>query len=99
MTVVHFLTHPEVTIDPLVPIAEWQLSPTGLRRMAAAVRRSWIAVIGSVFCSSERKAMDAAGILANHLGLTPVVIEALGENDRSATGYLPKSEFESVADQ
>jgi broad specificity phosphatase PhoE len=99
MTVIHFITHPEVTIDPIVPITEWQLSPLGMRRMRAALQRPWIAGIGSVFCSSERKAIDAAGILANHLGLTAVVIDALGENDRSATGYLPKPEFEIVASQ
>ncbi len=99
MTVVHFMTHPEVTIDPVVPITDWPLSPVGIRRVRAATQRPWIAMIGSVFCSSERKAMDAAGILANHLGLTAIVIEALGENDRSATGYLPKPEFEIMANQ
>jgi broad specificity phosphatase PhoE len=99
MTVVHFITHPEVTIDPDIPVIAWQLSPTGRRRMTAALQRPWIAMIGSVFCSSERKAADAAGILANHLGLIPVVFEALAENDRSATGYLPKPEFEAVANQ
>ncbi len=43
--------------------------------------------------------MDGASILADHLGLVPVVFEALGENDRSATGYLPKPEFEVVANE
>ncbi len=42
--------------------------------------------------------MDAAAILAGHLGLRPVIIAQLGENDRSATGYLPRAEFEAVAD-
>lgn len=46
----------------------------------------------------KRKAMDAAAVVANHLGLRRIVVEALGENDRSATGYLPKGEFEAVAD-
>jgi broad specificity phosphatase PhoE len=32
------------------------------------------------------------------LRLDPIVVDALGENDRSATGYLPKAEFEAVAD-
>ncbi len=31
-------------------------------------------------------------------GLPVVVDEALGENDRSATGFLPPAEFEAVAD-
>ena len=57
------------------------------------------AIVGSLFCSSERKARDAANILAGLLGLTAIVIAGLGENVRSATGYLPRGEFEAVANQ
>jgi broad specificity phosphatase PhoE len=98
MTIVHFITHPEVSIDAAVPVPDWPLSPVGSRRMQAAMRQPWLAAVRSVFCSAERKAMDAAAIVANHLGLRRIVVEALGENDRSATGYLPKGEFEAVAD-
>lgn len=98
MTIVHFITHPEVSIDAAVPVPDWPLSPVGSRRMQAAMRQPWLAAVRSVFCSAERKAMDAAAVVANHLGLRRIVVEALGENDRSATGYLPKSEFEAVAD-
>ena len=52
-----------------------------------------------LFSSTERKARDAAVIIAEHLCLHPIVIEGLGENDRSATGYLPGPEFEAVADE
>jgi broad specificity phosphatase PhoE len=51
-----------------------------------------------VFCSTERKAIDGAVILAEALGLPVTQIAKLGENDRSSTGYLPKLEFEAVAD-
>ncbi|MGC1413229.1 MAG: histidine phosphatase family protein [Acetobacteraceae bacterium] len=95
----HFITHPEVSIDAAVPVPDWSLSPVGSRRMQAAMRRPWFAGVRSVFCSAEKKAMDAAGIVANCLGLRPIIVEALGENDRSATGYLPKIEFEAVADE
>lgn len=98
MTVIHFITHPEVSIDAAVPVPDWPLSPVGSRRMQAAMRQPWLAAVRSVFCSAERKAMDAAAVVANHLGLRRIVVEALGENDRSATGYLPKGEFEAVAD-
>jgi broad specificity phosphatase PhoE len=98
MTIVHFITHPEVSIDAAVPVPDWPLSPVGSRRMQAAMRQPWLAAVRSVFCSAERKAMDAAAVVANHLGLRRIVVEALGENDRSATGYLPKGEFEALAD-
>jgi broad specificity phosphatase PhoE len=99
MTIVHFITHPEVAIDPDIPVPDWPLSPVGTRRMRAAVRRPWMATVRSVFSSGERKAMDAAAVLASRLRLNPMVVDALGENDRSATGYLPKDEFEAMANE
>ncbi len=99
MTAIHFITHPEVMIDPAVPVPDWPLSAAGLRRMRLAVGRPWLAGVRSVFTSAERKARDAAAVLAERLGISPVVLEGLGENDRSATGYLPKAEFEAVADE
>ena len=99
MTLVHFITHPEVVIDPTMPVPDWPLSTVGIRRMRAAVLRSWTATVRSVFCSAERKAMDSAEILAERLWLSPIVLGALGENDRSATGYLPRDEFEVVANE
>ena len=99
MSIVHFITHPEVTIDPAVPVPDWTLSPVGTRRMQLAMTRWWPGGVRAVFSSAERKARDAADIMAGHLQLSPVVIEQLGENDRSATGYLPPAELEAVADQ
>ena len=99
MRIVHFITHPEVVIDPAIPVPEWPLSPVGIRRMQAALHRPWMASVLSVFCSTERKALDAANVLAGHLAICPTVLDALGENDRSATGYLPPNEFEAMADQ
>ena len=99
MASVHFITHPEVVIDPKVPVPDWPLSAVGMRRMRLATERPWLAGVRSIFTSTERKAMDAAGVLAGKLGISPVAIEGLGENDRSATGYLPRTEFEAVADE
>ena len=98
MRAVHFLTHPEVLIDPAVPVPDWGLSPLGLRRSRLAAERRWPDTTRAVFHSGERKARETAQPIAARLGLVPVTLEALGENDRSATGYLPKAEFETVAD-
>ena len=99
MASVHFITHPEVVIDLKMPVPDWPLSTIGIRRMRLAAERPWLAEVRSIFTSTERKAMGAAGILAGKLGIDPVAIEDLGENDRSATGYLPRTEFEAVADE
>ncbi len=98
MAQVHFLTHPEVAIDPAVPVPDWPLSPRGLERSHAMLAQPWVAGIGAVFSSTERKARDMAAILSGHLGLGFTQMERLGENDRSATGYLPPAEFEATAD-
>lgn len=95
---VHVITHPEVEIDPAIPVPDWRLSARGLARSRAMLGAPWVAGIGAVFSSAERKARDMADILGAHLGLTPVIDAGLGENDRSATGYLPRAEFERTAD-
>ena len=98
MSIVHFITYPEVVIDPSVPVPDWPLSPEGISRMALALNRPWMGNVAAVFCSAERKAIDAAQMIADRFGLSPAVVNELGKNDRSATGYLPKVEFEVVAD-
>jgi broad specificity phosphatase PhoE len=95
---VYFITHPEVQIDPAVPIPEWTLSTLGRERMHRILHQPWVSSLGAVWCSTERKAIDGARIIAGAIGAVPHLLPALGENDRSATGYLPKAEFEATAD-
>src|SRR5580704_5680266 len=67
--------------------------------MRAMVAASWVKEVLSIFASSERKAREGAQILADGLGLGGyLVVDDLCENDRSATGYLPKQEFEAMVD-
>ena len=99
MANLYFITHPDVRIDPDVPVQQWPLSARGLDRMRAALARHWVPWLRSLWCSTERKAMDGAAILSAHLGLPIQVLAALDENDRSATGYLPRAEFDATADQ
>ncbi len=95
----YFISHPNVLIDPAVPVPDWPLSPIGRARMRAGLGQPWMPEIASVYCSTERKAVDAAEILAQHLSLPVVKRHDLGENDRSATGFLPPAEFEAVASE
>jgi broad specificity phosphatase PhoE len=94
----YFITHPDVLIDPAVPVPDWPLSPRGRERMARALVLPWVSSVRAIWCSPERKAREGASILAGHLCLTVIELAELGENDRSATGYLPRHEFEMVAD-
>ncbi|MGI9430870.1 MAG: histidine phosphatase family protein [Myxococcota bacterium] len=96
---IYFITHPDVVVDPAKPVPEWPLSARGRERMQASLRLPWVPGIRSIHASTEQKAVDGAQILAEHLGLPFGRVEALGENDRSATGFLPGPEFEATADQ
>jgi broad specificity phosphatase PhoE len=98
MQTVSFITHPDVVIDPAVPVPEWPLSARGRDRMHRALALPFVASVGAVWSSEERKARDGADILAAHLRQPVRTLAALHENDRSATGYLPREEFEAVAD-
>lgn len=98
MADVYFITHPEVSVDSAIPVTEWGLSARGRARMHALLGQPWVARLGSVWCSTERKAIEGAEIVAQAIGMSLRPVSALGENDRSATGYLPKAEFETTAD-
>lgn len=95
---IFFVTHAEVDVDPGVPVPAWGLSAAGRARAQHLVRQPWVPGLTGVVSSAERKALETAEVLAGAAGLPVAVDEALGENDRSATGYLPPAEFEAVAD-
>lgn len=94
-----FITHPDVLISREVPVPRWPLSARGRERMRAGLAQPWVREIGALWSSTEQKAIDGAEILAAHRGLPLATAEDLGENDRSATGFLPPAEFECVADE
>lgn len=97
--IVFVATHPEIIVDPAVPVPRWSLSDRGIARMRAFARRPGLAGLGAVWSSDETKAIEAAGLLAAAQGLPVHVHAGLAEIDRSATGYLPHDEHFAVADQ
>ena len=93
------VTHTDVVIDPCGPVDRWKLSDMGRARSRAFATSGVLAKVKAIWSSTEVKAIETAGILAGPLGL-PVSTDArLGENDRTATGFLPREEFEAAADR
>lgn len=93
------VTHADVVIDPAVPVTDWGLSARGAARHVA-LARTWAArrpAPDAIWSSAERKAREGAAALAQAFGLPLRIDEDLGENDRSATGYIPEPEFSRVA--
>ena len=93
-----YLSHPEVVIDPQVPVDRWGLSDLGRARVAALAASGALGPVTTVFSSTETKAIETAAPLAQALGADLRVDPKMGENDRSATGYLPEPEFQATAD-
>jgi broad specificity phosphatase PhoE len=93
-----YVTHPQVIIDPAVPVPQWSLSPLGRRRMEAMLQQPWLSSVRRVVSSDETKAVEAASVIAEHLRLPYEVRAGIGENDRSSVGFVPPAEFEVLAD-
>ena len=92
-----YVTHPQVRIDPDVPVPHWGLSELGTARAQAAARCGWATQLSRILSSDETKALETAAILARPAGVEVEVLEHAGENDRSATGFLVPEEFEKAA--
>ncbi len=99
MPTVYFVTHPEVVVDPQVPVPDWGLSAVGWQRIEAFCQRHELADVTDVFTSDERKAMDCAEAFQHARGLPFTMREDLRENDRSATGYVAPPRFWEIVDQ
>lgn len=93
-----YVSHPEVEVDPTVPVPRWGLSEVGRRRARHLATRPWLGRVRRVVSSDEAKAVETATAVVRRRGLEVEVRPDTGENDRSATGFLPPDEFEVVAD-
>ena len=99
MSRIYFLTPPQVVIDPAVPVPRWPLSEVGRRRAHLFADSLVDGPVTAVWSSREQKALDGGAIIAGRLGVPHRIDPDLGENDRSATGYIAPPEFwEVVAD-
>lgn len=94
----YYLTHPQVTIDPGIPVPQWSLSDRGRERIAALLDKPWLQSVTRIVSSSEQKAIETAQPLAAKLGLPFETHHELDENDRSATGFITPDKFEAAAD-
>jgi broad specificity phosphatase PhoE len=92
-----YITHPQIVIDPALPVPRWHLSAEGRERTRRAAASDWAAKLRRIVTSDETKAVETADILAEAAGIAPEIMHDMGENDRSATGFLVPEEFEKAA--
>lgn len=96
---IYYLTHPQVVIDPAVPVPHWPLTEEGRRRAGLFAERLAGGSVTAVWSSVEQKALDGGAIISARLGVPHRIDPDLGENDRSATGYIAPPEFWEVVAQ
>ncbi len=101
MAWIRYLSHPEVVIDPSVPVPEWSLRGEAVARIERLVSNppTWFDEVRVVITSAETKAREAADPIGRALGLEPLVITETGEIDRSATGFVPHERHEELTDR
>lgn len=99
MGIVRYLSHPEVSIDPAIPVPQWSLSDVGRARVIEAAERPWAGDVDRLVSSPETKAIETAEILAAAMGIPVEVRAGIGEIDRSATGYVTHERHEQLADE
>jgi hypothetical protein len=69
----------------------------GRMRAETLANAGWLSETTQIISSGELKAIETAEIVSRELNVRVEVREAMHENDRSATGFVPLEEFEIVA--
>jgi hypothetical protein len=86
MPILHFMTHPQVMLDPSVAVPDRALSPEGVRRMYLAVERPWISRVDSVSAAqSERPPMPRGSYRT--ASASRLSSSRTWENNHAATWY------------
>lgn len=94
-----YVTHPQVRMDANVPVPLWGLSDIGRQRAEAFAASGVVPRGAMIFSSREAKALELAELLAAAAATLVLSDHLMGENDRSATGFLPPELFEATADR
>lgn len=94
-----YVTHPQVVMDPAVPVPSWKLSDVGRSRAQRFARHPMALGLRRIVSSTETKARELADILAAVSHARVESVEKFGENNRTSTGYVPAERFEMLVDQ
>ncbi|MCV6600362.1 MAG: phosphoglycerate mutase family protein [Cohaesibacter sp.] len=94
---VRYLTHPQIQIEPYIPVPQWSLNATGKARVQALLDQDWLFGTQSIYCSDEIKALETAAPIGRALDIPVIVRTQMAENDRSATGFVLPEMFDDLA--
>jgi broad specificity phosphatase PhoE len=92
-----YISHPQVEMDPAIPVPQWSLSARGRERTKGFAGATLVKGLKRLVSSREVKAQETAAILGAALGIPVTEAEEFGEIDRSVPGYVPADKFEELA--
>lgn len=92
-----YISHPQVEMDPSVPVPEWSLSARGRERSKGFAAATLVQGLKALVSSHEVKAQETAAILGETLGIPVTHADGFEEIDRSVPGYVPAERFEELA--
>jgi broad specificity phosphatase PhoE len=93
-----YISHPQVEMDPDIPVPQWSLSARGRERAMGFAQAVLVKGLKRIVTSDETKARETAAILGQAMGIEPEVVDGLGKLDRRVPGYVPAEKFEELAD-
>ena len=97
MSLLRYISHPQVRVSADIPVPRWGLSDEGRKRITAIATSPWVTSVERLLSSDETKALETAAVIAVANELSVEVRDDLGENDRSSTGFVPPTRFEELA--
>ena len=96
MSKIILVKHALPDVDESLPPAQWRLSSEGREAAAAFAQRIAAHDPTRLICSAEAKAEGTARAMGEVLNLKAEPFAALGEHKRSASSFLPRSEFDAT---
>jgi hypothetical protein len=52
---IYFVTHPDVVIDPMIPVPQWPLSAWGRSRMRCLLSQNWMPHVEAIIAVLNKK--------------------------------------------
>lgn len=87
------IKHASAKIDQRIPRTEWSLTDLGRQRCSGLADALADYLPITLFSSAEPKALETATLVGDRLGIVPIVIAGLQENDRTGMIVTPSPVF------
>ncbi len=99
MSLIYYVTHPQVVIDPSIAIEHWTITDEAVARVRQMLTQPWVGSVRRIISSHETKAVVTSKMIGQHQSVAVEIRDGLGEIDRTKTGYVPADEYDRLTDE